>query len=58
MKAYVQLKDTTHISKEGICLKSKGQKQVFDVNASSLDEAWCHVFKEVPNCQRVLLLVE
>lgn len=57
MRAYVQLKDTTHTSKEGIALKSKGAKRIYETDAKTLDEAWCTVYQGVPNCQRVLLVV-
>lgn len=57
MKVYVQLKDTTHTSKEGIRLTTKGAKQVFETDAKTLDEAWVAVYTGVPLCQRVLIPV-
>lgn len=58
MRAYVQLKDTTHTSKEGITLTIKGAKQVYETDAKTLDDAWITIYKGVPGCQRVLLVVE
>lgn len=57
MKAYVQLKDTTHTSKEGIRLTTKGAKHVYETDAASLDEAWVTVYQGIPGVQRVLIPV-